>query len=141
MIFIFFEDMIQFFGSNIKYFLSMLNFLCESNVSRCQSRTGNYAIINDLVSFEKEYNYFFINFSGLQQKFFWFLSYLIQQSLICKIFRAIHPVWIQKLKQPVIYIKVMTENWACCGFQGWLQTKNGDLPRRSTHIIISYIMW
>ena len=62
--------MIQFFGSNMKYFLCMLNFLCELNVSRCQSRTGNYSIINDLVSFEKEYNYFFINFSGLQQEVF-----------------------------------------------------------------------
>ena len=62
--------MIQFFGSNMKYFLCMLNFLCESNVSRCQSRTGNYSIINDLDSFEKEYNYFFINFSGLQQEVF-----------------------------------------------------------------------
>ena len=32
-------------------------------------------------------------------------------------FRAIHLVWIQKLKQPMITIKVMAENGAYCGFQ------------------------
>ena len=30
----------------------------------------------------------------------------------------------------------MTKNQACCGFQGGLQTKNGELPTVS-----SYIMW
>ena len=27
------------------------------------------------------------------------------------------------------YKKIMTKNWECCGFQGWLQTRNGDLSR------------
>ena len=31
-----------------------------------------------------------------------------------------HLVWIQKLKQPIITIKVMTENRVGCGFQGRL---------------------
>ena len=34
------------------------------------------------------------------------------------------------MKQPMITIKNMTENRACCSFQGCLQTeKNGELPR------------
>ena len=32
-------------------------------------------------------------------------------------FCTIHLVWIHKLKQPIINIKVMTENRAYCGFQ------------------------
>ena len=36
---------------------------------------------------------------------------------------------IKKLKQPMITIKVITKNRACCGFQEGLQTKNGDMPR------------
>ena len=38
-------------------------------------------------------------------------------------FCAIHIVWIQEMKEPMTTIKVMTENWAYCGFQGWLQTE------------------
>ena len=57
-------------------------------------------------------------------------------------FYNIYLVWIQKLKQPMITIKVMTENWTYYGFQGWLQTEKMFTSRKqSTRMIISYIMW
>ena len=50
--------------------------------------------------------------------------------------------WIQKLKQLMKTIKVMTENQAYCGFSGWLQTeKTATCQEESTQIIIKYITW
>ena len=52
--------------------------------------------------------------------------------------RAIHLVWMQELKYSMITIKIMTENWAYCSFQGWLQTeKMANYREQNTHI--SYI--
>ena len=56
--------------------------------------------------------------------------------------RAIYLVWIQKLKQPMITIKVLTENRTYYDFQGCLQTeKMSTSGQQSTHMIIRYITW
>ena len=57
-------------------------------------------------------------------------------------FCTIHLVWIKKLKQLMITIKVMTENRTYYRFQGSLQTEKMATSReQSTHIINSYITW
>ena len=57
-------------------------------------------------------NILFIYFSGLQQE------PLQKRFLRDFYFRANHLVWIQKLKLPMITIKVITENQAYWGFPG-----------------------
>ena len=60
----------------------------------------------------------------------------MQKRFIWDFFHAIHLVWIQKLKQPMIFIKVMTENRAYCGFQGWLQVKEWKLTKKRAHTLL-----
>ena len=61
------------------------------------------------------------------EKGFWITRKQNKKTLADKVslefFCAFHLVCIQKLKQPMIIIKVWTKNQAYCGFQGWLQTK------------------
>ena len=82
---------------------------------------------------------FFTNLM-VYNNFFQFLNYLIQRSFTHLInqkkFNSIYPVFIQKLKQPLITVKVITENRAYWGFQEWPQIKKmATSLEQSTHII------
>ena len=93
---------------------------CTPNFLRCQSRTG------------KLFYY--------QCKFFWFttrsfFNLKLLNSKVINTFKVIkqfsrHSSSLDT-ETEATYDNYKSYHWnrACCGFQGWLQTKNGDLPR------------
>ena len=62
------------------------------------------------------------------------------QGFFASFFCVIYLVWIQKLKQPMITVKVMTENWSYCGFQGCLQTEKNSGLLRTEHTLLLVIL-
>ena len=128
-IFIAVEDVIQFFESTSYVLNTSACASCASNFLRCQSRTGELFSYQwpDFHQVFWEALQIFISLSGLHQVF---PIFKLLNSTVINTFKVIiHLVWKQKLKQPMIDITVTTKNRTCCGFQRWLQTKNGDLPR------------
>ena len=61
---------------------------------------------------------------------------MIKVSLVSIYFCAFHLVWIQKLKQPVITMKVMTENQPYCGFQRWEQAAKWWPTENRVHTLL-----
>ena len=139
--------MIQFFGSNIECFehVRYVHQIFEG----ARYVWGNYSIINGLVyikSFEKDYKYFFINFSGLQPEFFTIIIHLIQQSSThlkeSKGFWC-HSFILDK-ETEAAYDNYKSYDWklSILWFPGiTTNRKSSDSQEQSIHIIIAHIMW